>query len=118
MALAESCFSHYRHNATGARIDLLKAAGADESIDRAALLFGESPSRIVVSVKPENVEQVQALAQRAGAACAVIGEVGGSDLQIMIEGETVISRSISELEAAWRDSLPTHLDRQERLAAD
>ncbi|MFN7949027.1 MAG: phosphoribosylformylglycinamidine synthase subunit PurL [Blastocatellia bacterium] len=123
VALAESCFSHYRHQATGARVDLPAAlkpsvAGADETVSRAALLFGESPSRIVLTVKPENVGRVQELAQQAGAACAVIGEVGGNVLSVTMDGQPLIEQPVGALESAWRDSLSTHLDREQRLAAD
>ncbi len=117
VALAESCFSHYRHHAIGARINLsrqlLTAAGnlaADELLSAVALLFGESASRIIISTRPENVEGVIEIAKEAGTPCSVIGEVGGSNLQITLDDEPLIDYSVAELERLWRHSLATHLE--------
>ena len=46
------------------------------------LLFGESHSRIVVSLKEEDYGRFQALASREGIPAAVIGRVGGTHLVI------------------------------------
>jgi phosphoribosylformylglycinamidine synthase len=123
VALAECCFSHYRHAAIGALIDLPeelkpKMSGAGENLSDIALLFGESPSRIILSVRPGNVARVKAVAEQAGAPCVVIGEVGGSHLRIAIGGEVAINRSVAELEGVWRNALPECLDRPIQMAAD
>lgn len=123
VALAESCFSSYRHAAIGARVDLPAIARpaiteADRMTCNAALLFSETPSRIVVTVKPENLAQIKALAQQHGVACMEAGTVGGVSLQITVDGDVLINRSIAELEAGWRNALPEQLDRQHRMAAD
>jgi phosphoribosylformylglycinamidine synthase subunit PurL len=103
VALAESCFSHNGHAAIGATIDLA-------ALDTAQQLFAESPSRIVVSVKPERVEQVQACAAQNNVRCEVIGKTGGSDLTISIRGGAVIQQPIAELERVWRETLPTAMN--------
>ena len=105
VALAESCFSHDAHQALGATITL------DSSlIQHPALLFSESPSRIIVSVKPENVVQVQSLAAQHNTACALLGEVSADEyLTITVEGQAVISQGLHPLETAWRESLPRAL---------
>jgi phosphoribosylformylglycinamidine synthase len=125
VALSESCFSHYRHSAVGARLNLPEQfrpqaanAATDETHSTLALLYGESPSRIILSVRPENVERVLELAAQAGAPCAVIGEVGGDELELALEGKLLIKHPVTELEAAWRDSLPAHLDQPSQMAAD
>lgn len=46
------------------------------------LLFGESHSRIVVSLKEEDYGRLQALASKEGVPAAVIGRVGGTHLVI------------------------------------
>jgi phosphoribosylformylglycinamidine synthase len=83
-----------------------------------ALLFAESPSRIMLSVKPEKVETMKALAGQAGVPCAVIGEVGGENLEIVRDGETLIAESVAALESLWRGALPRALDRPMQMAAD
>ncbi len=117
VALAESCFSHYRHKAIGACIQLSRqllteADGkrANELPSAIALLFSESPSRIIISLRPENAEHVGEIARRMGAPCSVIGEVGGNRLQISLDGETLIDYPVVELERLWRHSLAAHLE--------
>ncbi|MBI1766504.1 MAG: phosphoribosylformylglycinamidine synthase subunit PurL, partial [Acidobacteria bacterium] len=58
VALAESCFSHYRATALGAQLDLsehFQASGLQSLpaslAQKLALLFAESPARIVLSVR-------------------------------------------------------------------
>src|SRR5262249_4760508 len=114
VALAESCFSSYGREAIGARIDLsehAKLSGPWSFGYAPALLFGESPSRIIVSLKPEHVSEVKNIAQRAGVSCAVIGEAGGNELSVSYDGKPLIEATVSSLEEAWRDALSSHLDR-------
>ncbi len=116
VALSECCFSSYRKDAIGARIDL--DAHASEIQDPVSLLFAESPSRIILSARPENVTEIERLARDAGAACVRIGEVGGSELIIRLGGEILIETAVKPLEAAWRSALSFHLDRPSQMAAD
>ncbi len=114
VALAECCFSSYRRNPIGARIDLSdhashsKLSGALK--DRAALLFGESPSRIILSAKAEHVARVREIAAENGAICSIIGEVGSDQLSIECDGERLIDASVASLEYPWRNTLPSYLD--------
>jgi phosphoribosylformylglycinamidine synthase len=110
VALAESCFSSYRRNAIGARIDLSEYTKQIPLDDRVALLFGETPSRIIMSVKPEHVDPVKELARHTGAICAVVGEVGGHQLSIVRHGEALIETPVESLEGLWRNALPSLLD--------
>ncbi|MCI0393179.1 MAG: AIR synthase-related protein, partial [Acidobacteria bacterium] len=122
VALAESCFSSYRRSSIGARIDLSEhAIQSNLPIDlksRAALLFGESPSRIILSVKAEHIVRVREIARHYGATCSMIGEVGGDRLRITCDGEELIETSVASLEDSWRGALSSHLDRPNRMAAD
>ena len=108
VALAESCFSSYRRAATGVRVDLAAHAALSDVTDAATLLFAESPSRIILSVKPQDVEAVLAIASATGAPAAVIGEVTGDHLRIEA-GSELIDQPVSELEARWRNSLDENL---------
>ncbi|MGE0127363.1 MAG: phosphoribosylformylglycinamidine synthase subunit PurL [Blastocatellales bacterium] len=118
VALAESCFSSYRRNAIGARVDLSEHAKSCGLQDAPALLFAESPSRIIISLKPEHLDQVKNIAREAGVPCAVIGETGGEELNIACDGKTLIETAVAPMEEAWRGSLPSHLDRPMQMAAD
>ncbi len=110
VALAESCFSSYRRPAIGAKIDLTEHSGMSGLKDRTALLFGESPSRIILSVKPENVPALEEIARQAEAACTRIGEVGGEDLNLTCDGERLIDAAVADLEALWRGTLPENME--------
>jgi phosphoribosylformylglycinamidine synthase len=104
VTLAESCFSSYRRDAIGCKVDLTGDLSA------AAFLFSESPSRIVASAIRSNVNQIIALAQTQGVPAAVIGSTGGDRLVIAIDGEIIIDRPVGEVESAWRNALPRMLE--------
>jgi phosphoribosylformylglycinamidine synthase II len=117
VALAESCFSSYRRNALGAKIDLTDHAKLSGLNDDLVLLFAESPSRIILSVKQEKVEKVKELALQFGISCAVIGVIGGESLNIACNGKELVNESVAVLEEAWRGGLPQALDRPLQMAA-
>src|SRR5690606_1586129 len=78
IALAECCFDS---GGIGARVDT-PAAASDGGVDPlAALLFGESASRVIVSVDPARRDAVLAAARAAGVPAAVIGRTGGARLR-------------------------------------
>jgi len=103
VALAESCFSSLDRKVIGADIEVEAGELSSE-----ALLFGESPSRIIVSFKPENMERIKELA--GDCPFEVIGKIGGSDLNIKIGAEAAINVPVAELENAWKASLEKGLD--------
>ena len=103
VAIAEWCFSSLDRAAIGADIEL--EAG---ELSTEALLFGESPSRIIVSFKPENLDRVKELARDCP--FEVIGKIGGSDLNIKIGAEAAINVPVAELENAWKTSLKNRLE--------
>jgi phosphoribosylformylglycinamidine synthase subunit PurL len=118
VALAESCFSSYGREALGARIDLSEHAKLSGISDSAALLFSESPSRIIISVKPEHVSEVKNIARQTGVDCVVIGEAGGDELSVASAGELLIKAAVASLEEAWNGSLSSHLDRPSQMSTD
>lgn len=109
-ALAESGFSSYGRPAIGARIDLAEHSLLSGISDPTTLLFAESPSRILLSVKPGDVGAVEAIARDSNAPCTVIGVVGGDRLVIDCD-ERQIDESIVDLERSWRNWLSENLDR-------
>ena len=104
VALAESCISQLIARETprliGAEIDL--SAFKDARLD--ALLFGETQSRVVISVSSLNAGKVLAQAKILGVLAAVIGKVGGDSLQIKM-GEQSFSAKLSELHDLWWNSI-------------
>jgi len=105
VAIAESCFSSLNRDAIGAEINL----SLKEGISAEALLFGETPSRIVISFSPENRERVQKIAESNKCSFQVIGVVAGKTLKIAVDETLVISEEIAELESIWKNALEKYL---------
>ncbi|HSU24629.1 MAG TPA: phosphoribosylformylglycinamidine synthase subunit PurL [Pyrinomonadaceae bacterium] len=107
VAVAECCFSSLGREAIGAEIEL-----ASNHLSAESLLFGESPSRIVISFTPEDLDRVRELA----AACPfeLIGKVTGGKLTISIDGPTALTSPIAELETLWKSSLGNQLETFEK----
>lgn len=98
VAIAECCFSSLHRDAVGARLEI---AGKDLSDE--ALLFGESPSRIVISFAPENLERIRQIV--GDCPFEVIGKVANDTLDINIDGRKVISEYVVKLENSWESAL-------------
>jgi phosphoribosylformylglycinamidine synthase len=103
VTLAESSFSSLGRDAIGAEVDLKGPLGPT------ALLFSETPSRIVVTFASSDAGAIQEIAQRNNAPFAIIGRVGGTRLMINVNGSEAIDAAVSELEAAWRTALSDKL---------
>ncbi|MEP7271891.1 MAG: phosphoribosylformylglycinamidine synthase subunit PurL [Acidobacteriota bacterium] len=117
VALAESCFSRFRQRPMGARVQLSEHDSlsgfdnAEEGIGRRlALLFDESPSRIVLTSRAVDVPWIIAIAAEAGAACLEIGEVTSNRLTIELNGEMLLDEDIAVLEQSFEATLPATLN--------
>ena len=100
IALAECCFSSYRRDSVGCDVDLTGELPA------IALLFSESPSRIIVSAESQNLDRVLEIARNNGVIASVLGRTGGKSIRIKINGDPVIDVMVHEIEQAWRASIP------------
>jgi phosphoribosylformylglycinamidine synthase len=69
-----------------------------------SLLFGESASRILLSVRPADAEQVKAIARRHGVACARLGEVGGETIEFRGKG-FAFSLPVATVQETWATAL-------------
>ncbi|CAN5478355.1 phosphoribosylformylglycinamidine synthase subunit PurL [soil metagenome] len=103
VTIAESCFSSLGRKALGAKINL-----SGNGLTKESVLFGESPSRIIVSFGADKLDRINAVL--GDCPFAIIGEVGGNVLSFEIDGEAVVTSTVDELEAAWRDSLKLRLE--------
>jgi phosphoribosylformylglycinamidine synthase len=102
VALAECCF-----DAGGMGADVaIERASSDGGVDAlAATLFGESATRVIVSVAPAELQTVLADAARAGLHAARIGRTGGLNIRISVDGRIAIDGPVAEAEARWSTSL-------------
>jgi phosphoribosylformylglycinamidine synthase II len=103
VTLAECCFDT---NGTGAEASIAGAHVArDSTLNVAAALFGESASRVVVSVVPDDVTTVLASAAAANVPARVIGQTGGNLLRIAVGGAMIIDQSVDDAERAWASAI-------------
>jgi len=72
-----------------------------EMIRADALLFSESQSRIIVSVKESNLERLQDLAEQHHVPLLALGAVGGSRLAF----QPLLHIPVEELRAIWSNGL-------------
>lgn len=93
--LAECCISSPK-SAIGAEVTLPSYAMRTD-----ALLFGESQSRIVITLAKEDIEKFMSIADRYGIPAVVIGKVGGNRLKI----NGFIDMPVDELKRLWKDTL-------------
>jgi phosphoribosylformylglycinamidine synthase len=70
-----------------------------------ATLFGESASRIVVSVAAERIAEVLAEAEAAGISVTEIGETGGDRIRISVDGEVAIDCEVARAETTWATAI-------------
>jgi phosphoribosylformylglycinamidine synthase len=80
--------------------------------DVPATLFGESASRVVVSVERRSRDALLALAQESGVPARVIGRTGGSRLHITIDGAPAIDCAVADAEQVWSSALATYYARR------
>lgn len=110
VALAESCFSSLNRSAIGAQIEL------NDSLSTPSALFGESPSRIVISFDKTEQSEIEKVAARVGSPLTILGQVGGRQLRIVVNGSEAVNTKVDRLEEAWRESLSEKL-KAETMAA-
>ena len=110
VALAESCFNPKQR--FGAEIDLggveAPVSGAG-NLDNAAgtaatTLFNESQSRIIISVRPENVEKTMSILSERGVPSQKLGKIGGDQLRIQVNDQK-FEWPIADLYDDWWDSI-------------
>jgi phosphoribosylformylglycinamidine synthase len=77
----------------------------DSRINVAAALFGESASRVVVSVVSDELTAVLQHAAKFGVPARVIGQTGGNRLRMAVAGTIVIDQSVDEAERVWSTAI-------------
>jgi phosphoribosylformylglycinamidine synthase II len=68
-------------------------------------LFAEDASRVVLSCDRTHLARIQQIAEEYGVAADELGETGSDQVEISVDGQTVISASVAELRDAYEGSL-------------
>ena len=110
VTLAECCFE-----SGGIGVDAAvagPAAGGREDLGLAAALFGESASRVVVSVAQDRAPELLDRAAAAGVAAQVVGRTGGARCRITVGGAQVVDVSVAEAEQTWEHGLARYFEEE------
>ena len=103
VSIAECCFSSLGRESVGAKIDL-----RSDGLSTSALLFGETPSRVVVTFAAGDLDKVRDLA--GDCPFQTIGNVTGHQLVISVDASPIISETVAKLQSAWNNSLEDELE--------
>lgn len=102
VCLAECCIA----SEIGALVDLKSVAENARMEDRlSTLLFGETASRIVVTVAPDSLQELQAIAEEQNCPMFVLGKTGGERLVITLAGKELVKEGVRNLKAVWSTAL-------------
>ena len=107
VALAECCIES---GGIGARVDLPGPGGPDDGFGVVRLLFGEAPSRVIVSAPPAERAGLLALARDLGVPAAVIGSTGGGRVTVSAAGDVIADAALADAEQAWISGLARHFE--------
>jgi phosphoribosylformylglycinamidine synthase len=111
VTIAESCFD----SSHGVDVDV-NGVGAPAAWRHVATLFGESASRAVVSVGPQHVDRLLAMAAAANLPAARIGVVGGDRIRISVEGVRVLDEPLTAAEQIWSTAIEDYFERRRAVA--
>jgi phosphoribosylformylglycinamidine synthase len=112
VTLAECCFD----TGLGATVEIPKVPAADAALDAVSTLFGESASRVIVSIDPSRAAELETLAAGAGVPAATIGRVGGDRIRISIARQMVIDEPLADAERVWSEAIGAYFDRERAIA--
>jgi phosphoribosylformylglycinamidine synthase subunit PurL len=118
LALAESCFASSAFPAFAVGAGLAPPAFGvnvhlDDDIPAEHALFSERGARAIVSLVPENLAALLAIARQYGVAAREIGRVTRDDaFRIEHKGRVVIDSPVETLHDAWANSLERTLARR------
>ncbi|HEX6804840.1 MAG TPA: phosphoribosylformylglycinamidine synthase subunit PurL [Terriglobales bacterium] len=96
VALAESCFNQE----LGCRVDVGSGDLAPEFV-----LFGEDAGRIVISCDPARVARIKEVAGKHGISADYLGETDSGNLEIKVDGRTLVSAAVAQLRDVYENAL-------------
>jgi phosphoribosylformylglycinamidine synthase len=111
VTLAECCFDSGGVGADVA-VPLTGLEGGRDDVAMAATLFGETASRVVVSVADSRTSQFLARSAEAGVPARVIGRTGGSRFRLSVNETPAIDCLVAEIEHVWANGLARYFGGQ------
>jgi len=108
VALAEQAFGR----GIGLRVDV-----ASGGLPSEFALFGEDASRVVIACDPTQLTRIKEVAGKHGLSADVLGETGSDQIEIKLDGQVVISASVSGLRDVYESALESVLRADPELVA-
>jgi phosphoribosylformylglycinamidine synthase subunit PurL len=103
VTLAECCFDT---GSVGAEVSIGPCeVSKNQALNAAAALFGESPTRAVLSAAPEHVPAILGRAAEARVPARLIGRTGGNQVRISVDGRLAIALSVDDAERTWSSAI-------------
>ena len=112
IALAECCFD----TALGVQVNVPAVPAEAAAFADVATLFGESASRVVVSLREDDVAALLALAGAAGVPAEQIGVVAGERIQIALDNRVLVDELVADAERIWSRVFHDYFERNRALA--
>jgi phosphoribosylformylglycinamidine synthase II len=80
--------------------------GVEDGLRTDEALFGEAPSRVLVTAEPGRRSDILGLAKEMGVPASVVGTVGGNALRFTRGGTSLVDVAVREARTAWTDGIP------------
>jgi len=96
VTLAEAAFP----TGIGMRVEF-----ASQGLPAEFALFGEDASRVVLSCDPSNLSRIKKVAVQYGVSLDMIGETIPEQVEIKLDGQLVVSSTVSELRDVYENAL-------------
>jgi len=78
---------------------------ASQGLPAEFALFGEDASRVVLSCDPSNLSRIKKVAVQYGVSLNMIGETIPEQVEIKLDGQVVVSSTVSELRDVYENAL-------------
>jgi len=99
VTLAECCFRG-EDDPLGCAVELTDTIRTD------AALFGESQSRVILTIAGSDADKLKSMMEKHGVPCRTIGRVGGKGLVIKLNGSALVDSPVDTLKKAWQEAIP------------
>jgi len=73
------------------------------------VLFGEGPSRVVVSVEEARAREFEGLMAESAIPWRWLGATGGERLTLRVGTKTIVDVAVDRVDRAWRSGFERHL---------
>ena len=84
---------------------------AADNMRKDAILFGETPSRIIVSLAKDKLSSLEKITKNYNVPYKILGNTGGKNLSIQYGDDSIIDLPLAALSDTWRNAIPRRLQK-------